>query len=127
MKEKRSHEVIFRLTDREYKSLIEMVRGDPEARTKCGAKVNVSRYIRKCIFAPAGSMNDMKKEIKELRFQVRKIGVNINQVAKRINSGYLETNDIASLLESVGKVERLFGKLILKLGDEHGDHAHDEH
>ena len=40
-------------------------------------------------------------------YQIRKIGVNINQVAARINAGHLFSNDEKRLQDEMEKIERL--------------------
>lgn len=129
MREKRCQEVIFRLTNKEQEVLLEMAGADPDARNRKGEKVNVSKYIRKCIFASTGCSQNLEKEIKELRFQVRKIGVNINQAVKKINSGYLETNDTRYLQQNIEKVEALFKNMLdlLYEENEHGNNEDDEY
>lgn len=128
MKENRSQEVIFRLTEKEYAVVLEMAGADPDAKNRKGGKTNLSKYLRKCILAPIDDSINREKEIKELRFQVRKIGVNINQTVKRINSGYLQMNDTGSLLQNLKRVEELFEDLLELLKEnEHGNNADDEY
>lgn len=51
------------------------------------SKDNLSRYIRYCLFNFDSGDNILmvKKELKEIKYQIRKIGVNINQIAKVAN------------------------------------------
>lgn len=51
------------------------------------SKDNLSRYIRHCLFNFDSGDNILmvKKELKEIKYQIRKIGVNINQIAKVAN------------------------------------------
>lgn len=69
---------------------------------------NVSAYIRKCIFDRNENPATIKKELKELAYQVRKIGVNINQVVTKINAGYAVPMDIDTLIFYMKKVEEKF-------------------
>ena len=47
----------------------------------------------------------MKKELKNLSYQVRKIGVNINQVVAKINAGYGNQTDIYKLEKALSQIE----------------------
>lgn len=94
----------LRFTAEEYEMLKRMA-GESGCRNKKG-NANVSMYIRKILFA-GGSRKDLKKELHELNFQIRKIGVNINQAAKRLNSGVILPRDGNYLLEELTAVEKL--------------------
>ena len=72
---------------------------------------NVSAYIRKCIFEQSNNPAAIQKELKGLAYQVRKIGVNINQVAAKVNAGYATPVDMENLLFYLKKVEEEFLRL----------------
>ena len=78
---KRNRKIIFRLTNKEFKTIEERMQID-------GIK-KISNYLRIMIF-PKESKNKIRlsKEDK-LLFEINKIGVNINQIAKRINANNL--------------------------------------
>ena len=100
----RIHYIKVRVTDKELKRIQELAENDITIRMNSG-KVNLSAYIRKKIFGSIGTTKDMRRELKELQFQVRKIGVNINQAVKRINAGYTFGSDETLLLKQLRSVE----------------------
>ena len=81
---------------------------DTETKQKKTQGKNVSAYIRKCVFDRNENSAAIKKELKELAYQVRKIGVNINQVVTKINAGYAVPMDIDTLIFYMKKVEEKF-------------------
>lgn len=86
--------------------LKERAGADSDSRNKKG-KENVSAYCRKLLFSGHTGRKSSVQELRELNFQIRKIGVNINQAAKRMNSGYGQTGDGLLLLTELEAVERL--------------------
>ena len=94
----------LRFTVEEYEMLRRMA-WESGCRDRKG-NANVSMYIRNILFA-GGSRKDLKKELHELNFQIRKIGVNINQAAKRLNSGVVLPGDQSYLLAELSAVEKL--------------------
>ena len=63
----------------------------------------------------------MKKELKNLSYQVRKIGVNINQVVAKINAGYRNQTDIYNLEKALSQIESEVENLNKKVKD-YGNH-----
>ena len=106
-----------RLSRQEYEHLLRKIEEDSSVELRGGRK-NISDYIRKKI-RTAESSKDLKKEIRDLIFQIRKIGVNVNQIAKKINAGYVEKDAEKLLLQELKNVEHCFYTLMEKL--EHGD------
>lgn len=47
-----------------------------------------------------------------LNYQVRKIGININQITKKINAGYGNPSDAMLLADELREVELLMNKVI---------------
>ena len=78
---KRNRKIIFRLTNKEFKTI--------EERMQIYGIKKISNYLRIMIF-PKEYKNKIRlsKEDK-LLFEINKIGVNINQIAKRINANNL--------------------------------------
>ncbi|MCP1101992.1 hypothetical protein M2454_000785 [Aequitasia blattaphilus] len=113
MKTNRTNYVHLRLTEREFDILKKLAEEDIESKTLDG-KVNLSAYIRNVVFVN-GRPKDMKRELRNLNFQIRKIGVNINQVVKRINSGYFFQDDALHLAEELKKIEELENKMLALL------------
>ena len=56
---------------------------------RTGSK-NLSAYIRKKVLQESGYQKELQiqKELKELVYQFRKIGTNINQATKQLHIGY---------------------------------------
>ena len=90
-------------------------------KTKKGEKANTSAYIRKCIFLQDDDPVSLKKELKTLSYQVRKIGVNINQVVAKINAGYGNQIDIYNLEKALEQVKHEMKTLNEKVED-YGNH-----
>lgn len=63
----------------------------------------------------------MKKELKNLSYQVRKIGVNINQVVAKINAEYGNQTDIYNLEKALSQIESEVENLNKKVKD-YGNH-----
>lgn len=113
MKINRTHDVHVRLSEKEFEILTELAEKDLSSKMADG-RSNLSAYIRNAIFVNRRP-KDMKREIRNLNFQIRKIGVNINQVTKKINSGYFVQEDTQFLLEELGRVEDLEIKMLTLL------------
>ena len=116
----RTRSFLIRFTDEEYALLEEMAEEDKDAKTKKKKQKNISAYIRKCIFESKGHPFDLKKELKNTNYQIRKIGVNINQVAAKVNSGYYGPADIHNLEIYLQLVEKQLSLLMDKIGETYG-------
>ena len=86
---KRSIFVGVRFQPEEYEFLCEKAEKDPEKRMRTGSK-NLSAYVRKKTLQESGYQKELQiqKELKELVYQFRKIGTNINQATKQLHIGY---------------------------------------
>lgn len=86
---KRSIFVGVRFQPEEYEFLCEKAEKDPETRMRTGTK-NLSAYVRKKTLQESGYQKELQiqKELKELVYQFRKIGTNINQATKQLHIGY---------------------------------------
>lgn len=97
-KENRDVVIPFRLTQREHERLQERLK-------TVNSSLNQSEYIRECIFS--GDIERsilMQRELKKISYELRKIGVNLNQIAARINGQvYLpyDMNLLTCLLEGI--------------------------
>lgn len=89
IKVKRSIFVGVRFQPEEYEFLCEKAEKDPETRMRTGSK-NLSAYVRKKTLQESGYQKELQiqKELKELVYQFRKIGTNINQATKQLHIGY---------------------------------------
>lgn len=90
-----------RLTQNEYNSFLEKVQDS--ARPD-----NRSEYIRECIFS-----DDLKhsvavaRELKNLNYQIRKIGVLINQIAAGVNRGIVFRGDAEVIVKKQKEIENM--------------------
>lgn len=90
-----------RLTANEYQIFLKKVKGSDRPD-------NMSEYIRACIFS-----DDLKhsiavtRELKNLNYQIRKIGVLINQIAASANRGVMFRGDAELVLKKLQEVEEL--------------------
>ena len=98
---------------------------DIQIRNKKGSCKYFGLYQR--YFVPGRKRRQYYRELKNLNFQIRKIGVNINQVAAKINSGYKKYDSFFYLQKSLSQVEEEVKKLIEKLEEDSGNHKIDEY
>lgn len=101
----RDYIIKARLTESEYQHFLSKVEGS------CNPD-NMSEYIRNCIFSDEllRSMA-VARELKNLNYQIRKIGVLINQIAAGVNAGIVLRGDaelIARKLEEIHKMLEVF-------------------
>ena len=102
---------MIRFTPEEYQQIVQCAEKDIGTKRKKTQEKNVSAYIRKCIFDRSDNPATIQKELKGLAYQVRKIGVNINQVAAKVNAGYATPVDVENLLFYLKKIEEEFLRL----------------
>lgn len=96
VKYQKTHMITFRVTEAEYRELRNKAPG------------NLSSYCRRLILRDEDiKRTEKEKDLKELTYQIRKIGVNINQVTARINSGLYYPQDAGRLLRQLEEVERI--------------------
>lgn len=120
----------IRFTEKERKILEEKIKENDEWKFKYGTKegrVNIAAYVRDSLFRKEREEIRYYRELKNLTYQIRKIGVNINQVAAKINSGHRNQDSVFYLQKNLLQVEEEVKKLIEKLEEERGDHEADEH
>lgn len=112
---KRSYRIYVRVTKEEYELICKMAKNDPDTRCKNGEK-NLSRYVRYCVLNESGlRKNYFEREIKNLNYQIRKIGVNINQATKKINAGYGEWKAAEELKEGIEQIDQRFQEFMERL------------
>lgn len=113
---------MIRFTREEYEQLFYLAGKHSGAGHQKMKGKNVSAFIRKCIFEKTDNPLALKKEVKNLTYQVRKIGVNINQVVTKINSGYGTPADRDQLFFYLKKVEKAFVQLEKRIEKTYGYH-----
>lgn len=120
----------IRFTEKERKLLEQRIQENDGWRFKYGTKegrVNIAAYIRDTLFRKEMEEVRYYQELKNLTYQIRKIGVNINQVTAKINSGYRNYDSVFYLQKNLSQVEEAVEQLIKKLEEERGNHKVDEH
>ena len=82
---------------------------------------NLPEYIRSCVLMQSGWRQETYvREVKELCYQIRKISVNINRVAAKINSGSQGMDAVRMLQENQERAEQKLQELLDKLEVAHG-------
>ena len=103
---KRNVQIIIRVTEEE-RSLI-------EEKTRQIPTLNLSAYARKILIDGYIITLDLQ-EVKGHTAQLQKIGVNINQIAKRINeTGRIYADDMNEIKRAMEEVWRLERRLLLQ-------------
>ncbi len=127
---KRLRYIGLKLTQDEYEYLIKKAHEDSSTCWKNGSK-NISAYIRKCVLQATGFKKELwiRKELSDLTYQIRKIGVNINQATKKINTNVYDTEVTERLHNGMEQINENVQKLIEKLEkiDGYGSNETDEH
>ena len=104
MARKRSNIITLYLNDKEVKTLDKRV-------AEAGSK-NRNDYIRKAIITGGNTFiiktDSLHNELRKITNEVGRIGVNVNQIAKRINStGSIYRKDMEEILEAYQLIVRL--------------------
>lgn len=108
---KKERQIGIRLSEKEYQMVKSEAEQDPDCRLKNGT-VNLSKFIRNRILQPEKNENRSQKKINDLIFQIRKIGINIHQVIRKIDSNFGRPSDIQVLQEEQKKIEMLMEELV---------------
>lgn len=125
---KRDREIGLKLTQDEYEHISRMAENDADTRWKSGKK-NLSAYIRKCVLQSTGYRREgqIKKELDRLTYQLRKIGVNVNQATKKINSNFYDVEITERLHDELKEVNRNLREFMDRLEEMNGSNEVDEH
>ena len=103
---KRNVQIIIRVTEEERSLIEEKMRQIPT--------LNLSAYARKILIDGYIITLDLQ-EVKWHTAQLQKIGVNINQIAKRINeTGRIYADDMNEIKRAMEEVWRLERRLLLQ-------------
>lgn len=74
---------------------------------------SVSAFIRDSLLENNGVLSaSMKRQLYDLQWEINKIGTNINQATKRINSGFGSHQDIKELLANQQRLNILMQEYI---------------
>ncbi len=103
---KRTVQIKFRVTEEEHRII--------EQRMKLVPTSNMAAYMRK--LALDGYIIQIDHtDIKKMTAEIQKIGVNVNQIAKRVNStGSVYQEDINEIREALAEIWRLQRLNLLK-------------
>ncbi len=78
------------------------------ASTSCGGRKNLSAFVREKLLTNIGYRNKRLQEQNDsLSYELRKIGVNLNQIARKMNAGFGRPQDVTDLLSYLDSIERL--------------------
>ena len=91
---KRNNQIVVRLSDEEYKKYIEQVEK---------SELSQNEFFVKCVTKKKIIVID---ELKETLKELKKIGININQISKNLNSGIFVNADI-----ELKEVKKEFAKI----------------
>lgn len=70
---------------------------------------NFSGYLREKLLAESNHKNkNLDLQIKNLHYELRKIGTNVNQVARKVNGGFGTPKDVEELKHYMEQIEKLF-------------------
>lgn len=79
---------------------------------------NLSEFFRDSLLENNGLRSAaIKKQMRDLRWEINKIGTNINQTTKRINSGTGTAADVADILTYQDRLISLMEKYLLEVED----------
>ena len=123
----RTKRVELLMTEEEYKLLVKLASQDLDSKRKSG-KPSLGAYIRSKVFDSSRRSSLIKRELRDLTFQIRKIGVNINQAVYHLNAGMGKQEDVDSLVSSSKKIQKLLTEILEKVEDsEDGDYEDAPH
>lgn len=101
----------IRLSEKEYQMVKREAEHDPDCRSKSGT-INISKFIRNRVLMPERNAIRVERKMEDLIFQIRKIGINIHQTTRKMDSEFGELSDIQVLQEEQKKIENLLKELI---------------
>lgn len=109
-----------RLREAEYQAFLERYEDSGEA--------GISDYIRRCILSDdLAKSQALLRELHQTNYQIRKIGVLVNQIAHKVNAGYaFNRGNEQSILNGMEDIEKMFGRLQEQILGGGGNHSTDE-
>lgn len=104
----RKNQIIARMTDDEKKKFDELVKQ---------SGLSQSEYFRRCALKKKIYDFGIKNDMKNVQHELSKIGVNINQIAKNLNSNIYAgaDQDVKKMIEQLEVIQNDFRKIILKV------------
>lgn len=113
---KYSEKIRIRLTAEELAWLKKIFETDGECMMRSGRK-NFSKFLRDRLLSGFSAQEKLARQNGTLRHEIRRIGVNINQVTKKINAGFGSASDIPLLDEMLKEVEETLEEYIRLTGE----------
>lgn len=108
--EQRTERVRIKLTPGELEHLKKCSGSSSSARFKNG-KENFSGYLREKLLRETNYKNqELEQRMRELKYELRKIGTNVNQIARKVNGGFGTPNDLVELKNHLQRMEQLMEK-----------------
>lgn len=100
--------ICIRVTPSEREYLEKCAAETEGIRSKNGIPI-LSEYLRALIFSRSGLRDEeTMRQLRGIRYELRKIGVNVNQIARKINSGFGDHRDVRELKEYLKRIEKAF-------------------
>lgn len=107
--EQRTERIRIRVTPEELEHLKECS-GSSSIVFKNGRE-NFSGYLRQKLLLETNHKNrQLEQQMKELRYELRKIGTNVNQIAKKVNGGFGTPNDLVELKNHMERMEKIMNE-----------------
>ena len=98
----------FRVSETELEHLQKCSSSFAKSRFANG-KENFSAYIREKVLQESGYRNVvLEQKMTDISYELRKIGTNINQIAKKINAGFGNSNDLVELQHNLKLINEQF-------------------
>lgn len=128
---KRAIRHTVRFSEEEWELLEKKAKESEAGKYKYGKReeqANVSAYIRQMLFKEEVEEYFYLKELKNLTYQMRKIGVNINQAVAKLNSGHQSRDTVFYLQKNLQQLEEKVKNLMEKLEENRcGDYKTNAH
>lgn len=108
--ERRTEIISIRFTEKELEHLKKCSGSFKKAKFQNG-RDNFSEYLREKLLKESDYRNKvLEQQLADLRYEIRKIGTNINQVTKKINSGFGTSNDLKEIVLCMEETQQIFEK-----------------
>lgn len=108
--EQKTEKIRIRVSEKELEHLKKCSSSSCKAKFKNG-KENFSGYLREKLLQETNHKNEyIEQQMRELRYELRKIGTNINQIAKKVNGGFGTQSDLTELKKHMEQIEKKMDK-----------------
>lgn len=94
----KSRKITFRVSEDEYEQILSMQKKWKQY--SYGGKWNLSGFVRALVLSNCGFKDAEKtRMLRQMNYELRKIGVNINQIAHKLNGNIGDPRDAAYVIE----------------------------